>query len=142
MKVKGLSIITGFVAALLFTITLRFFKLFDFIKWDPIGYSDKLNILTSSKGIVKWIILFLFIWIICIILYYFSFIFMKMPVAISSLMVGIILAVAVEWLIMNDNTLIQLLKIVSIPFICIVTISLRFVMEAAIFHIQDQPLSK
>ena len=31
MKVKGLSIITGFVAALLFTITLRFFKLFNFI---------------------------------------------------------------------------------------------------------------
>lgn len=142
MKVKGLSIITGFVAALLFTITLRFFKLFDFIQWDPIGYSDKLNILTSTKGIVKWILLFLFIWIICIILYYFSFIFMKMPVAISSLMVGIILAIAVEWLIMNDNTLIQLLKIVSIPFICIVTISLRFVMEAAIFHIQDHPLSK
>ena len=142
MKVRSFSVSTSFAAALMTIILLKIFDIFHFIKWNPIGYAEKLHFATESIGIVKWVLLFLFIWIVCLIFYYISLIFMKIPVSITSLAIGILLAILMEWVFLDKGSFVKTLKVVSIPFICIVTMLVRFIMESAIFQSQDQPLSK
>lgn len=142
MKFKGISLSTSFVAALTFSLLLKMMDKFHFIEWNPVGFSDKLQLFSSSHIVVKWIMLFFVIWFFCILLYYISLIFMKVPVSISSLGLGILLAFAIEWVILDENSMEKLIKHVSIPFMCIVIMSVRFLMESAIFQAQDHPLSK
>lgn len=142
MKEKGLSVSTSFVAALICTLLLKVIDLFHWIKWSPIGYADKLQMFESVRALGKWFILFIVVWFICFVFYYISLIFIKIPVSITSLALGIILAIIMEWIFLDKDTLAKTIKHLSIPFICIVVILVRFMMESAIFHAQDNPLSK
>lgn len=142
MKVKGLSISTSFAATLVCIILLLIMDLFDFIKWSPIGFADKIQLFDSTPNYIKWSVLFIVIWGICILFYYISLIFLKIPVSISSLGIGILIAVFLEWLILDKSSFIETIKHLSIPFMCIIVILARFLMESAIFHAQDNPLSK
>ena len=117
-------------------------EIFEFIKWGPIGFARKIQLFTSIKNFWSWCILFIVVWCICIVFYYISLIFLKIPVTISSLALGILIAIILEWLILDKSSLIKTIKHVSIPFMCIVILLVRFMMESAIFHAQDNPLSK
>ncbi|MEI4771399.1 hypothetical protein WAX74_17370 [Psychrobacillus sp. FJAT-51614] len=142
MKEKGLSVSTSFVAALICTFFLKVLDFFNWIKWSPIGYADKLQIFESFRDRWKWGILFIVVWFICFVFYYISLIFIKIPVSITSLAIGIILAIIMEWIFLDKSTLVKTIKHLSIPFICIVVMLVRFMMESAIFQAQDNPLSK
>lgn len=139
---KGLSIITSFVAAIGTTILFKLLDYFHFIKWNPIGYTKTFESLKWSNIYVKWIILFLFIWGICFLLYYVALLFAKIPVSITSIALGLLIAIVLEWIILDTNSIDKTIKKLSIPFICIVIVSVRFIMESAIFHSQDKPFVK
>ncbi|TQR13717.1 hypothetical protein [Psychrobacillus soli] len=139
---KGLAISTGFAAAVVTVIMFKILDFFQFIKWDPVGFSDTFNVLKDSNVFIKWGILFLFVWAASIVLYYISLLFMKIPVAITSIALGLLIAFALEWIILDASTIEKTIKKMSIPFICIVILATRFLMESAIFHAQDKPLSK
>lgn len=139
---KGLSISTSLVAALTTTILFKLLDFFHFIKWNPIGYAKTFQLLKESNVYIKWIILFLIIWGVCFLLYYVSLLFAKIPVSITSIAVGLLIAVALEWIILDTDSIEKTIKRISIPFICIVIVGVRFVMESAIFHSQDTPLGK
>ena len=142
MRVNGLSISTSFVAAIISLVFLKLLELFNFIKWSPIGYAENFDSLSSIKDYLKWGILFIGLWCFCILLYYISLIFLKIPVSISSLVLGIILAIVMEWIFLDKISVSKTIKHISIPFVCVVVMLLRFLMESAIFHAQDYPLSK
>lgn len=139
---KGLSISTSLAAAIVTTLLCKFLDYFHFIKWNPIGYTQTFQFLKGSNVYIKWIILFLFIWGICFLLYYVSLLFAKIPVSITSIAVGLLLAITLEWIILDGDSIEKTIKKLSIPFICIVVIIVRFVMESSIFHSQDKPLAK
>jgi len=139
---KGLSISTSLAAAIVTTLLCKFLDYFHFIKWNPIGYTQTFQFLKGSNVYIKWIILFLLIWGICFLLYYVSLLFAKIPVSITSIAVGLILAITLEWIILDGDSIEKTIKKLSIPFICIVVIIVRFVMESSIFHSQDKPLAK
>lgn len=139
---KGLSISTSLVAALTTTILFKLLDFFHFIKWNPIGYAKTFQLLKESNVYIKWIILFFIIWGVCFLLYYVSLLFAKIPVSITSIAVGLLIAVALEWIILDTDSIEKTIKRISIPFICIVIVGVRFVMESAIFHSQDTPLGK
>ncbi|MFJ7826764.1 hypothetical protein [Psychrobacillus sp. NPDC096623] len=139
---KGLSISTSLVAALGTTILFKFLDFFHFIKWNPIGYTKNFAVLKGSNVYVKWIILFLIIWGICFLLYYVCLLFAKIPVSITSIALGLLIAFTLEWVILDANSFEKTIKKLSIPFICIVIIAVRFVMESAIFHSKENPLGK
>lgn len=139
---KGLAISTSFTVALITVIMLRILDFFHFIKWDPVGFSDTFHVLKDSNVFIKWIILFIVVWAASIILYYISLVFMKIPVAITSIALGLLIAFILEWIILDANTIEKTIKKMSIPFICIIIVATRFLMESAIFHAQDKPLSK
>lgn len=139
---KGLSISTSLAAAIVTTLLCKFLDYFHFIKWNPIGYTQTFQFLKGSNVYIKWIILFLIIWGICFLLYYVSLLFAKIPVSITSIAVGLLLAITLEWIILDGDSIEKTIKKLSIPFICIVVIIVRFVMESSIFHSQDKPLAK
>lgn len=139
---KGLSISTSLVAALTTTILFKLLDFFHFIKWNPIGYTKTFQLLKGSNVYIKWIILFLIIWGACFLLYYVSLLFAKIPVSITSIALGLLIAVVLEWIILDTDSIEKTIKRISIPFICIVIVAVRFVMESAIFHSQDTPLGK
>lgn len=139
---KGLSISTSLAAAIVTTLLCKFLDYFHFIKWNPIGYTQTFQFLKGSNVFIKWIILFLLIWGICFLLYYVSLLFAKIPVSITSIAVGLLLAITLEWIILEGDSFEKTIKKISIPFICIVVIIVRFVMESSIFHSQDKPLAK
>ncbi|MCK1999038.1 hypothetical protein MPH47_17715 [Psychrobacillus psychrodurans] len=139
---KGLSISTSLVAAIVTTILFKFLDYFHFIKWDPIGYTKTFQFLKGSNVYVKWLILFLVIWGICFLLYYVCLLFAKIPVSITSIALGLLIAIALEWIILDADSIEKTIKKLSIPFICIVIVAVRFIMESAIFHSQDTPLGK
>ncbi|QUG42085.1 hypothetical protein KD050_01945 [Psychrobacillus sp. INOP01] len=139
---KGLSISTSLVAALTTTVLFKLLDYFKFIKWNPIGYTKTFQLLKESNVYIKWVILFLFIWGICFLLYYVCLLFAKIPVSITSIALGLLIAVTLEWIILDADSLEKTIKKLSIPFICIVVVVVRFVMESAIFHSQDTPLGK
>ncbi|MFF2754348.1 hypothetical protein ACFVR1_11465 [Psychrobacillus sp. NPDC058041] len=142
MKVNSLSISTSFVAAIFCMVFLKMLDFFHFIKWSPIGYAEYFDALSSIKDYLKWGILFIGLWCFCILLYYISLIFLKIPVSISSLVLGIILAIVLEWIFLDKVSVSKTIKHLSIPFVCVVVMLLRFLMESAIFHAQDNPISK
>lgn len=139
---KGLSISTSLAAAIVTTLLCKFLDYFHFIKWNPIGYTQTFQFLKGSNVYIKWIILFLLIWGICFLLYYVSLLFAKIPVSITSIAVGLLLGITLEWIILDGDSIEKTIKKLSIPFICIVVIIVRFVMESSIFHSQDKPLAK
>ena len=139
---KGLSIITSMVAAMGTTILFKLLDYFQFIKWNPIGYTKTFQFLNGSNVFIKWLILFLVIWGVCFLLYYVCLLFAKIPVSITSIALGLLIAIALEWIILDTDSFVKTIKKISIPFICIVIVAVRFVMESAIFHHQNDPLGK
>lgn len=139
---KGLSIITSMVAAMGTTILFKMLDYFQFIKWNPIGYTKTFLFLKGTNVYLKWIILFLVIWGICFLLYYLGLLFIKIPVSITSFTIGLIIAFVLEWIILDADSIEKTIKKISIPFICIVIVAVRFIMESAIFHYKDNPLEK
>ncbi|MET0958854.1 MAG: hypothetical protein ABWX58_00770 [Psychrobacillus psychrotolerans] len=139
---KGLSIITSMVTAMGTTILFKMLDYFQFIKWNPIGYTKTFLFLKGSNVYLKWIILFLVIWGICFLLYYLGLLFIKIPVSITSIALGLLIAIVLEWIILDTESFEKTIKKISIPFICIVIVTVRFIMESAIFHSKDNPLEK
>ena len=139
---KGLLIVTSLVGAIGTTILFKLLDYFQFIKWNPIGYTKVFSFLDGRNVYIKWIILFLFIWGICFLLYYVGLLFAKIPVAITSIALGLLIAIVIEWIILDTDSIEKTIKKLSIPFMCIVIMTVRFIMESAIFHSKDKPLAK
>lgn len=139
---KGLAISTSFAGTVIIVIMLKILDFFHFIQWDPVGFSDTFHILKDSNTFIKWGILFIIVWAGSIILYYISLLFMKIPVPITSIALGLLIAFVLEWIILDASSIEKTIKRMSIPFICIIILATRFLMESAIFHAQDKPLSK
>ena len=63
---------TSLFSALFMALSLRFLQLFTFIEWSPIGWADKWPEVDSSHSSIKWVLLFLGLFIIFAILYILS----------------------------------------------------------------------
>ncbi|QCR32832.1 hypothetical protein [Lysinibacillus sp. SGAir0095] len=129
-----LAVTTSLFASILLTISLKLLSIFHFIKWSPVGYTKKLNILETSHWSVKWLFL-LFIIFLIILLFYFAMQFVEMvPSFLTSLIIGSIVALICEWVIFDLPAELSSFKKLSIPFMVTVVITARFVFETAVFH--------
>ena len=129
-----LAVVTSLFASIFLTISLKLLSLFHFIKWSPVGYAKKLNILEGSHWSVKWLFLLIIIFLITL-LFYFAMQFVEMvPAFLTSLIIGSILALICEWIIFDLPAELKSFKKLSIPFMVTVVIAARFVFETAVFH--------
>lgn len=124
-------VLTSLVTAALFTFILSFLKVFKFIKWSPIGWSTRYNLLTTAPTGVKWMFLAIFSFIIIfILLKLFSFTARINPV-FTSILSGLLIWMLIEWFIKIDFSF---FKKSSLPFLAIVILFCRGLVETAVFY--------
>ncbi|HWK24008.1 MAG TPA: hypothetical protein VNS08_13330 [Ureibacillus sp.] len=129
-----LAIMTSLFASIFLTVSLKILSLFHFIKWSPVGYAKRLNILESSHWSIKWFFLLIVIFLITL-LFYFAMQFVEMvPSFITSLVIGVILALICEWVIFDLPAELSSFKKLSIPFMVTIVMAARFVFDTAAFH--------
>lgn len=129
-----LAFITSFAASLFLTFMLKVLEYFKFIKWDPVGYTKKLNIMENSHESTQWMLLWFMIFILTFILYMVMQFVIQVPPFFTSLIIGGLIAIITEWIIFNLKAELSSFKKLSVPFIIIVIITSRFVFETATFH--------
>ncbi|GKV54202.1 hypothetical protein NCCP2222_01490 [Sporosarcina sp. NCCP-2222] len=132
MKTKTM-IWTAFVASVGMLVALRGLRFFHFIEWSPIGWADRWELFGSSSAIWKWTLLFILLFIVTIIFYYLISLTSSIPPTLTSLIVSIILALAIEWSILVPTTLMEGFRSISYPFLAIVAVAIRFITGTAVF---------
>lgn len=130
---------TALVAGLLTALSLKFLKVFHFIKWSPLGWSKKWNILTTESAILKWFVLIIVLIVVFVALYSIFHLTSKIPPSITSITLAVICVCAVEWSISRPDSIASALKSVSIPFLCLIAIITRFVVGTSVFMKNEVP---
>ena len=124
---------TSIFSAIFMTLSLSFIHLFNFIKWSPVGWTKEWRFFSSAHYSIKWMVLLLALVIIFAVLYIvFSFLDAISP-AVLAIVFGVIGIIALEWFISEPKTPIEVVKSISIPFIAITAIVLRFISGTAVF---------
>lgn len=130
---------TALVAALLTALSLKFLKVFHFVKWSPIGWSRKWNILATESPISKWLVLTIVLILLFIVLYSVMQFASKLPPSIMSILLAVLFVCAVEWTISRPDSVGSAFKSVSIPFLCLAAIITRFVVGTSVFMKNELP---
>lgn len=91
-----LAIITSLCASIFLTFSLKVLSYLHFIKWNPVGYTKRLDILESSHPLIQWLFLVIVIFLITLILYFIMQFVELVPAFITSLVIGGILALICE----------------------------------------------
>ncbi|MGG0642899.1 hypothetical protein ABE021_02980 [Sporosarcina gallistercoris] len=130
---------TALVAGLLTALSLKFLKVFHFVKWSPIGWSRKWDIMPKESPIVKWLVLIIVLGLVFIALYSVLQFTIKIPPSITSIGLAVILVCAVEWTISRPVSVGSAFKSVSIPFLCLIAMITRFVVGTAVFMKTELP---
>lgn len=126
-------ILTSIFAAMFMTLSLSFMQLFDFIKWSPVGWTKTWNLFSTAHFSVKWAVLFLALVVIFAILYVATSYLDSIPPGVSAIFLGVVGVIAIEWMISEPKSLLDLAKSVSIPFLAITAIVLRFMTGTSVF---------
>ncbi|WP_346234472.1 hypothetical protein MKY04_12425 [Lysinibacillus telephonicus] len=129
-----LAIITSLCASIFLTFSLKVLSYLHFIKWSPVGYTKRLDILESSHPLIQWLFLAIVIFLIILILYFIMQFVELVPAFITSIVIGGVLALICEWVIYDLPAELKSFKKLSIPFIVTVIITARFVFETAAYH--------
>ncbi|WP_303965954.1 hypothetical protein [Sporosarcina ureae] len=135
MKITSTHVWTAVMAAVLAIISLKFLKVFKFIKWSPIGWTKKFHMFATYPSWLKWIILWAICFLLFFILYYLARLTFKIPPSVSSLIVTVIAIIFIEWIIhvKADLTMTQYIKKISIPFACLFAMIFRFVIGTSVY---------
>ncbi len=124
---------TAFFSALFTALMLKFLHLFNFIKWSPVGWAKKWHLFPYAHVTIKWALLFVVLILLFAILYFAVSFTTSIPPSVTALVIGIIVVFAIEWTISSPKTPLAAIKSVSIPFLAVIAIVLRFVTGTAVF---------
>ncbi|CAM5204132.1 Membrane protein YqhR OS=Ureibacillus acetophenoni OX=614649 GN=SAMN05877842_102138 PE=4 SV=1 [Ureibacillus acetophenoni] len=127
---------TSLAAAIFLTISLSALSFFKFILWNPLDYTKRFHILQDSHGFFQWLFLGLVLFIIIFVFYLVMQYVPLVPAFVSSLLIGGIIALIIEWFIFELPAELESFTKLSIPFIITVIVTARFVFETASFHHQ------
>lgn len=124
---------TALVVTIFFVGSIKLLHLFHMIKWSPVSFMKKWEAIQPNV-FERWLIFFIGVFIIVSIIYFLArTIVGKSPFAFS-LIVGILIAVLLEFKILNLPMELSSIKKLSIPFIVIVIIGLRVLTETAQYY--------
>lgn len=129
-----LATYTSIAASLFLTFSLKMLSIFKFIKWNPIGFTKNLFILEDSHPLIQWLFLVFIIFVVTFILYIIMQFVELVPAFLTSLILGAIIALVIEWIIFDLPAELSSFKKLSIPFMVIIVMTARFVFETAVFH--------
>ncbi|MEO4052424.1 hypothetical protein [Solibacillus sp. CAU 1738] len=127
-----LAVITSIVSAIWLAGSLKILHYFSLIDWHPVGFTKKWDI--AENAFSSWMILILLLFIGSLILYLLMQYSWKVPAFLTSLVIGVAIAIVAEWIIYDLPAENESFQELSIPFIIIVVITCRFIIETAKFH--------
>lgn len=135
MRITATHFWTALMAAVLSIFSLKFLQVFKFIKWSPVGWSERLHIFTTTPGWFKWTLLGIVCFVLFFLLYMIALFTSKIPPSVSSLIITIIALIFIEWAIhVNaELTMKHFLKKLSIPFACLLAMVVRFVIGTSVY---------
>ncbi|MEK3766319.1 MULTISPECIES: DNA helicase [unclassified Solibacillus] len=123
-------LVTAIVAALLGTISLKGLHFFNLISWHPVSFLKKYEWFEWT-AFERWAVLFLILVVCVYVITLLAQYFFKAPPFLFSLILGLVVALILEWLILDLPIEFSSLKKLSIPFIIVVLTIMRFIVETA-----------
>lgn len=132
-----LAFITSIVSAIWLALSLKFLEYFNFIHWHPVGFTKKWGM---KDAFSSWALFILILFVVALILYLLMQYSWKVPAFLTSLIIGLAIAIVTEWIIYDLPAEGEAFRRLSIPFIVVVVITCRFVIETSIFHYQANNL--
>lgn len=124
---------TAFFSALFTALSLKFLHLFNFINWSPVGWAKKGMLFASTHIVIQWALLFILLTVTFAILYFAVSFTTSIPPSVTALIITLIAVFAIEWTIGSPKTPFDAIKSVSIPFLSIIAVVLRFLTGTAVF---------
>ncbi|WP_153732930.1 hypothetical protein [Sporosarcina obsidiansis] len=135
MRITSTHVWTAVMAAFLSTFSLKFLQVFKFIKWSPIGWSERLHMFTTTPVWFKWGLLWIVCFVIFFLLYLIALFTSKIPPSLSSIVFTVIMLVFIEWMVhvKGDLSITQFIKKMSIPFAALLAMIIRFVIGTSVY---------
>lgn len=125
---------TALFSAIIMLISLKFFELFSFINWSPIGWGGDTSLLPTMHFTVKWGLLFIALFLVFILLYMIMYYLVAIPPSMSAIFFTVVLVFLVEWFISDTKTPWETIQSVSVPLLSVTAILLRFISGTAVFY--------
>lgn len=123
-------LMTAVVAAMVFTVSLKGLHLFHLVKWNPIHFLQKVEKFEWTT-FACWVVLFFILFAVAYVL----LVIFQLPIFVSPLVVslvfGLVMALVIEWQVRNLPIEWTSIKKLSVPFIVLLLISMRFLTETA-----------
>ncbi|MCW1927137.1 hypothetical protein [Bhargavaea beijingensis] len=135
---KQLPFWTAGAVSLMLAAGLKFLHYFKFIKWNPTGWAERYGIFADRPWEIKWLLLFVAIYVISLVSYYLFALSWKWKVSITAAAAGLLIAGLIEWMIARPENFGDFRKALSVPFAALILIATRFVMETAVFSKKQQ----
>ena len=123
---------TSLFSALFTLVSLSFLKLFSFIEWSPVGWTDKLEI-DNAHFMIKWGLLFVGLFILFVFIYIISSLLSIVPPSILAISFSVIGIFILELSIGNHHSFIDIVQETSYSFLGVIAIVLRFITGTAVF---------
>ncbi|MGY4796413.1 hypothetical protein MHB40_16050 [Lysinibacillus sp. FSL K6-0057] len=134
--------ITALVNALVLALCLKGLHYFHLIKWHPIGFYKKWNWFEESSKLFQWTFFIFLLFIIGLFLYMTMRYVYIIPAVFSSLLLGLLVTITLEWMALDLPLQLTSFKKLSIPFMVTVICLLRFLLETANFHQKEHTTQK
>lgn len=128
-----MAAITSIVSAIWLAVSLKFLHFFKFIDWRPVGFIKKWGVKDAFSA---WLLFIIILFVVAFIIYFITQYSWRVPAFLTSLIIGVALALATEWIIFDLPADKASFKKLSIPFIVLVVITCRFLIETATFHFE------
>lgn len=134
--------ITAIVSAISLAICLKGLHYFHLIEWNPIGFYKKWELFEGSSKLFQWSTLTLLLFVIALLLYIILQFVHIIPAVLTSLLLGLLFTITIEWVALDLPLQLASFKKLSIPFIVVVICLLRFLLETANFHMKEHTAQK
>ena len=126
--------LTFFSALFSMTIRLKFFHLFNFIKWSPVGWAEKWQLFAYGAFYIQMGVAFYCTGVVICDSLYCRFIYNIHSAICHSAIIGIIVVFAIEWTISSPETPTAAIKSVSIPFFAMIAIVFQIYHRNSCFY--------
>ena len=117
--------------ALVFTGILGFLHVFKFIKWHPLNWSETFQIFPHSHVSIKWMLTFLIVFLIINVVMGLLLLVKKIPAIATSIVVGIVVWLLLEWTIYKN---ISHIRWHSIPMLTVIMLICRALTETIVYY--------
>ena len=124
---------TALCSSIFTTVSLKFFQLFNFIEWSPIGWAENWRSFAYMHFSIQWALLIIGLTLLYALIYTAVSFTTSIPPSVTALIIAVIGVLAVEWSIHSPSTPSAAIGSVSMPLLALLAIVMRFITGTAVY---------